>query len=161
MESYIIKSLMRAICCCRSNIHSDSDLQFELVSGRTEQTNSQKTFILETVGSKAMLKLGRLLDYESISKYTLTVHAQNKYGLAATTTINVQVEDVNDNIPAFTEVVRGSVFENEPPGTSVMQVQAIDDDGTEANNQVCWQNINFSVVAYTVERHITNRIEIL
>jgi hypothetical protein len=106
------------------------------VAGRTEQTNSQKTFILETAGPKAMVKLGRLLDYESIADYTLTIRVQNKYSLAATTTINIQLEDVNDNIPAFTEVVRGSVLENEPIGTPVMQVRAIDADGTDANNQV-------------------------
>jgi hypothetical protein len=106
------------------------------VSGRTEQTNAQKTFILETAGPKAMVKLGRLLDYESISEYTLTIRVQNKFSLAATTTVNIQVEDVNDNIPAFTEVVRGSVLENEPTGTPVMQVRAIDADGTEVNNQV-------------------------
>jgi len=106
------------------------------VSGRTEQTNSQKTFILETAGPNAMVKLGRLLDYESVIEYTLTVRVQNKFSLAATTTINIQVEDVNDNIPAFTEVVRGSVLENEPVGTAVMQVRAIDADGTEAHNQV-------------------------
>lgn len=87
------------------------------------------------------MKLGGFLDYESISEYMLTVRVQNKYNLAATTTVNIQVEDVNDNIPAFTEVVRGSVLENEPPGTPVMQVRAIDADGTEANNQVCWENI--------------------
>ena len=85
-----------------------------------------------------MVKLGRLLDYESISEYTLTIRVQNKYSLAATTTVNIQVEDVNDNIPQFTEVVRGSVLENEPVGTAVMQVRAIDADGTEANNQVWW-----------------------
>jgi len=83
-----------------------------------------------------MVKLGRLLDYESVIEYTLTVRVQNKFSLAATTTINIQVEDVNDNIPAFTEVVRGSVLENEPVGTPVMQVRAIDADGTEAHNQV-------------------------
>jgi hypothetical protein len=132
--------LVKHVDCCRSNIPDESDLQFELVSGRTEQTNSQKTFVLETVGPKAVVKLGRFLDYESISEYVLTVRVQNKYNLAATTTINVLVDDVNDNIPAFTEVVRGSVLENEPPGTPVMQVRAIDADGTEANNQVSWQN---------------------
>lgn len=106
------------------------------MAGRTEQTNSQNTFILETAGTKAMIKLGRFLDYESITEYTLTIRVQNKFSLAATTIINIQVEDVNDNIPAFTEVVRGSVLENEPVGTAVMQVRAIDADGTEANNQV-------------------------
>ena len=131
--------------CYRSNIPGESDLQFELISGRTEQTNSLKTFILETQGPKAMVKLGKLLDYESISEYTLTIRVQNKFNLAATTTINIQVQDVNDNIPAFTEVLSGSVLENEPPGTPVMQVRAIDADGTEANNQVIfyWVKCNY------------------
>jgi hypothetical protein len=111
------------------------------VSVRPEQTIYRKTFILETVGPKALVKLGRFLDYESISEYMLTVRVQNKYNLSATTTVNIQVEDVNDNIPAFTEVVIGSVLENEPPGTPAMQVRATDADGTEANNQVCWENI--------------------
>jgi hypothetical protein len=131
-----MEGLIKEYVYRRSNIADESDLQFELVSGRTEQTNSQKTFVLETAGPMAMVKLGRYLDYESISEYTLTIRVQNKYSLAATTTILIQVEDVNDNIPAFTEVVRGSVLENEQAGTPVMQVRAIDADGTEANNQV-------------------------
>jgi len=137
-ENYSDFSTPIATLTAMSNIPGESDLLFELVSGRTEQTNSQKTFILETVGSNATVKLGRLLDYESVTEYTLTVRVQNKYNLAATTTINIQVEDVNDNIPAFTEVVRGSVLENEPVGTAVMQVRAIDADGTEAHNQVTY-----------------------
>lgn len=64
---------------------------------------------------------------------------QNKYNLAAETKINIQVEDVNDNIPSFTEVVSGSVLENEPPGTPVMQVRAIDSDATSAHNQVTYE----------------------
>ncbi|PSN30050.1 DE-cadherin [Blattella germanica] len=137
-ENYQDFSVPVANLTAESNIPGESDLQFELISGRTEQTNAQKTFILETQGPKAMIKLGRLLDYESISEYTLTIRVQNKFNLAATTTINIQVLDVNDNIPAFTEVVSGSVLENEPPGTPVMQVRAIDADGTEANNQVTY-----------------------
>lgn len=137
-ENYSDFSTPVATLTAVSNIPGESDLQFELVSGRTEQTNSQKTFILETAGPKAMVKLGRFLDYESISEYTLTIRVQNKYSLAATTTVNIQVEDVNDRIPEFPEVVRGSVLENEPIGTPVMQVRAIDADGTEANNQVTY-----------------------
>lgn len=56
--------------------------------------------------------------------------------MAAETSINIQLKDVNDNIPAFTEVVSGVVLENEPPGTPVMQVRAIDADATTEHNQV-------------------------
>lgn len=46
---------------------------------------------------------------------------------------------MNDNIPSFTEVVSGSVLENEPPGTPVMQVRAIDSDATSAHNQITYE----------------------
>ncbi|XP_063231568.1 DE-cadherin [Bacillus rossius redtenbacheri] len=120
-----------------SNI-DNGELTFELVTGRTEQTNSKTTFILESKDDTAFLKLGKPLDYETINEYVLTLRVQNKQGLAAETTINVFVTDVNDNIPSFNfkEVPEGIVLENEPPGTPVMQIRAVDMDGTSANNQV-------------------------
>lgn len=59
--------------------------------------------------------------------------------MAAETIVHIEVEDVNDNIPVFTEVGTGSVLENEPPGTPVMQVKAIDADGTSAHNIVSYE----------------------
>lgn len=53
--------------------------------------------------------------------------------------MTIKLEDVNDNIPVFTEVVSGSVLENEPPGTPVMQVRAIDADSTAAYNRVTYE----------------------
>lgn len=53
--------------------------------------------------------------------------------------MNIQVEDVNDNIPVFTEIVSGSVLENEPAGTAVMQVRAIDADSSMAFNRVTYE----------------------
>lgn len=61
---------------------------------------------------------------------------RNKYDLAAEMLIDIEVLDVNDNFPDFRDIEKGSVLENEPIGTSVMQVRAIDRDGTSANNQV-------------------------
>ncbi|XP_054263289.1 DE-cadherin-like [Macrosteles quadrilineatus] len=128
---------------------------FELVHGRTDQTNKDSTFLLETAGdgTTAYIRLGKNLDYESITEYTLTVRIQNKYNLASETVINIQLEDVNDRTPTFTEVVSGSVSENEPPGTPVMQVRAIDGDGTSANNQVMYELVDntdvFTIDPYT------------
>ena len=120
----------------RSNIPEENELLFELVSGRTEQTNKGNTFVLAVEGEQAQIKLGGYLDYESVTEYILTLRVQNKYNLASETQIMIHVEDVNDNIPAFTEVFSGSVLEKEPAGTPVMQVRAIDADGTSAHNQV-------------------------
>ena len=46
------------------------------------------------------------------------------------------IEDVNDEIPLFTEREQETVLEGEPIGTKVTQVNAIDKDGTFPNNQV-------------------------
>ncbi|XP_014282551.1 DE-cadherin isoform X2 [Halyomorpha halys] len=126
---------------------------FELVTGRTEQTNKYSTFRLESDANTAHIRLARRMDYESIAEYTLTIRIQNKYNLASETSINIQLEDVNDNIPAFTEVVSGVVLENEPAGTPVMQVRAIDADSTTAHNQVTYEladnTENFAIDRYT------------
>lgn len=52
------------------------------------------------------------------------------------------LEDVNDEIPLFTEREQETVLEGEPIGTKVTQVNAIDKDGTFPNNQVSamWTN---------------------
>lgn len=46
------------------------------------------------------------------------------------------LEDVNDEIPLFTEREQETVLEGEPIGTKVTQVNAIDKDGTYPNNEV-------------------------
>ncbi|XP_033228153.1 DE-cadherin-like [Belonocnema kinseyi] len=120
----------------QSNNDQSPDLLFELVTGRTEQTNKKNTFRLESTNGTAHIKLAKHLDYESIANYTLLVRVQNKYQLAAETVVNIRVLDVNDNIPIFGKLEKGSVLENEPPGVPVMQVRAIDADGTSAHNQV-------------------------
>lgn len=57
--------------------------------------------------------------------------------LASEATVYIMLEDVNDEIPLFTEREQETVLEGEPIGTKVTQVNAIDKDGTFPNNQVC------------------------
>lgn len=54
------------------------------------------------------------------------------------------LEDVNDEIPLFTEREQETVLEGEPIGTKVTQVNAIDKDGTFPNNQVS-ENLLFLI----------------
>lgn len=56
--------------------------------------------------------------------------------LASEATVVIMLEDVNDEIPLFTEREQETVLEGEPIGTKVTQVNAIDKDGTFPNNQV-------------------------
>ncbi|XP_067631641.1 DE-cadherin isoform X2 [Eurosta solidaginis] len=122
-----------------SNVPDKPEVIFELITGRTEQTNSKKTFVFNQTGTTVIIGLGKLLDYESVTEYTLTMSARNTYDLVAEHIVKIKVEDVNDNIPYFTEVKKGTLLENEPPGTPVMQVRAFDMDGTEANNIVSFE----------------------
>ena len=91
---------------------------------------------LESNKDVADIKLGLQLDYEKNTQYSLIVRVKNNYQLAAETVVDIEILDVNDNIPVFRDIKGGSVLENEPPGVFVMQVRAIDADGTSANNQV-------------------------
>lgn len=124
-----------------SNI-DNPQLQFELVKGKTTQTNKDSTFILApftNTSRKVSVKLARNLDYETVTEYTLTVRVTNKDSLQAIVPIHITVEDVNDEIPTFNELIYGSVLENEEPGAEVMQVKAVDLDGTSANNIVSYK----------------------
>lgn len=56
--------------------------------------------------------------------------------MASEATVYIMLEDVNDEIPLFTEREQETVLEGEPIGTKVTQVNAIDKDGTFPNNQV-------------------------
>ena len=93
-------------------------------------------FRLQSKDNVAYIKLSQHLDYETNTEYTLTVRVKNKYNLAAEKKIKIEVLDVNDNIPVFLDMDKGSVLENEPAGVPVMQVRANDADSTSAHNQV-------------------------
>lgn len=91
---------------------------------------------LESNKDEAVIKLSNHLDFENIPHYMIILRAVNKHQLASEIVIPIKILDVNDNIPVFRDIKKGSVLENEPPGVSVMQVRAIDADGTSDNNQV-------------------------
>ena len=64
--------------------------------------------------------------------------------MASEATIFVVLEDVNDEIPLFSEREQERVLEGEPVGTIVTRVNAVDKDGTFPNNQVCSENREMS-----------------
>ncbi|KAG5874265.1 hypothetical protein JTB14_028072 [Gonioctena quinquepunctata] len=121
-----------------SNI-KDKELVYELVKGKTFQTNSEQTFLLVPEGNVAHIKLARTLDYETVTEYTLTVRVKNKDSMDTSINIPIKVLDVNDEIPNFLEFLKGSVVENDGAGVQAIQVRAIDKDGTSANNIVSYE----------------------
>ena len=70
------------------------------------------------------------LDYEMSTEHTITVTASNPDGLNSTGhDITINVINENDNAPVFTmDPYNASVTEHSDPGTSVVTVEATDDD---------------------------------
>lgn len=125
-----------------SGIKGDRTVFYTIIKGSTEQTNKQRTFQVATRVDGphiyADIFLNHYLDYEKITFYNLTIRAENNGAqqLASECSVNIEVEDVNDEIPLFVEREQQTVLESMPPGTKVTQVQAIDADGTSPNNLV-------------------------
>ncbi|KAM9230327.1 cadherin EGF LAG seven-pass G-type receptor 1 isoform 1-T1 [Dugong dugon] len=71
------------------------------------------------------------LDYEDQAAYTLAITAQDN-GIpqkSDTTSLEILILDANDNAPRFLrDFYQGSVFEDAPPSTSVLQLSATDRD---------------------------------
>ncbi|GCB61025.1 hypothetical protein scyTo_0004039 [Scyliorhinus torazame] len=80
------------------------------------------------------------LDYESQTKHVLTVKATDSVtGSYAEAIVEIEVEDVNDNPPVFTEKVYGAVLsEASSIGTPVVKVSANDADSGR-NKAVSYQ----------------------
>ncbi|XP_043837814.1 protocadherin gamma-B1 isoform X25 [Dromiciops gliroides] len=103
-------------------------------------------------GSKyAELVLEKPLDREKQSSYDLVLTAVDS-GVpvrSGTVEIRINVTDANDNWPVFSqEVYRVSLRENLPPGSSVLQVTATDQD--EGNNA----EITYSISTEETLKHL-------
>ncbi|KAM5124892.1 LOW QUALITY PROTEIN: uncharacterized protein ACOB7L_007965 [Callospermophilus lateralis] len=113
------------------------------VSHRDSGANGQVTCFLTphvpfklvpTFKNYYSLVLDSVLDPETISDYKLVVTARDggSPSLSATASMSVEVADVNDNAPAFTQT-EYTVFvkENNPPGFHIFTVSAPDADARE------------------------------
>ena len=138
-ETYSDYSTPVAKYTATSNIPDDPIIFFLLVTGRTEQTNKGNTFraMPDPHDQNAVLIfLAKPLEFEKVNKYTLTVQVKNSPDFMSEALLTVKVKDENNQAPVFTNVESGTVLENEPAGTIVMHVSAVDADGTIPNNQV-------------------------
>ena len=96
---------------------------------------------------------GNSLDHESIEHYILTVSASDSGNpvLTATSTVYVNVKDINDNAPEIEEsLYEVNVAEDVPIGTAVVQVVATDQD-SESNTEL----------QFSLEDSVSNIFEIL
>ncbi|XP_023653219.2 protocadherin Fat 2 [Paramormyrops kingsleyae] len=92
------------------------------------EENSSKSFHIDF--KTGILSTADRLDYETQSRHVLTVRATDSVaGTFSEATVEIEVEDINDNAPAFSQMpYMASLPEGLPIGTSVLQVFATDRD---------------------------------
>ncbi len=101
---------------------------------------AESEFIIDEVTGKIYAQ--RTLDREARAVWRFVVLATDEggEGLTGFTDVIINVWDINDNAPLFScapDSCNGDVAENSPPGTSVMEMTAIDlDDAAVGQNAV-------------------------
>ncbi|XP_062055036.1 protocadherin-23 [Lepus europaeus] len=98
-------------------------LEYSLVSG-----NHEEVFQIDALSGVVTTRV--VLDYESSSSYSLTVQATDRGlpRLSATSMINIQVTDINDNAPSFLPSEAVQIAEDSLPGLIVSRVSVHDVD---------------------------------
>ena len=106
-----------------ADLGSNAEIVYELVG------NNAQPFAINS--STGVISLRQQLDYEMVTTYVINVIAydQGIPSLTSTATLEIQVIDINDNPPVFSEVEYFTAIpENLSIGGSVLQVQASDED---------------------------------
>ncbi|XP_067853677.1 neural-cadherin [Heptranchias perlo] len=111
----------------------DPRVTYNLEDGLVPETNMPVRFYLtpNREDGTASILVAEPLDYETTRHFMLKVRAQNVAAvpLAAFTTVNINLTDVNDNVPFFTSsIYEASITEGAERKTSVLQVVATDQD---------------------------------
>ena len=88
---------------------------------------TEDAILLDLYGT---LTVNRTLDYEEVSEYRFNlIIYDGRYFAPAYTTVVVEIENVNDNMPYFPLLFyNATLSENAPPGTLNLIIQARDDD---------------------------------
>ncbi|KAM4709804.1 protocadherin Fat 1 [Discoglossus pictus] len=104
----------------------NSHIRYSITNG-----NQGNTFIIDPV--RGEVKVNKLLDREKVSGYTLTIQAEDNGSPPRhnTTTVNIDVSDVNDNPPVFSKENYSIIIqENKPIGFSVLLLVVTDKDSS-------------------------------
>lgn len=106
-------------------VATDSDQNAQLIFSLQDPAALQYVTIDPLTG---VIKLGKSFDYEQIQNLRFNVIVSDGE-LNSTATVEIEVLDVNDNSPRFSQpIVEVTVKENLPVGSNVVQVKASDHD---------------------------------
>ncbi|PKK21808.1 FAT atypical cadherin 2 [Columba livia] len=109
---------------------AEEPIIYSLVKGTTAESNKDEVFTLDK--QTGALKIKKAMDHETTKWYQIDVMAHCSHQeteLVSLVSVNIHVQDVNDNRPVFeADPYKAFVMENMPSGTTVIQVTANDQD---------------------------------
>ncbi|XP_010181879.1 PREDICTED: protocadherin Fat 2 [Mesitornis unicolor] len=118
---------------------AEDPIIYSLVKGTTTESNKDEVFAVDK--QTGALKIKKAMDHETTKWYQIDVMAlcsHQETELVSLVSVNIQVQDVNDNKPVFeADPYKAFVMENMPSGTTVIQVTANDQD-TGSDGQVTY-----------------------
>ncbi|CAM5108710.1 unnamed protein product [Eretmochelys imbricata] len=125
-EDAMLEQLVITVMADDADGPSNSHIHYSIIDG-----NQGSPFTIDHTNGE--IKVTKLLDREEISGYTLTVQASDNGNPSRvnTTTVNIDVSDVNDNPPVFSKGNYSVIIqENKPVGFSVLQLTVTDKDSS-------------------------------
>ncbi|CAJ0953603.1 unnamed protein product [Ranitomeya imitator] len=140
----------------RENIPVNSTILQVSASDEDEGVNAQITYsfsntaktIFETLTinqNNGEIKIKRILDYEVIKFYDISVQAEDGGGLAAHAKVLIEITDENDNAPEISITSSSDLIpEDSPPGTMVALIQVHDPDSGEKGEVSMYNNWRFA-----------------
>uniref|UniRef100_A0A3P9JR54 Cadherin domain-containing protein n=1 Tax=Oryzias latipes TaxID=8090 RepID=A0A3P9JR54_ORYLA len=96
--------------------------------------------------STGVISVAGDIDYEKEKKYELRLEARDRGGLTGTSTIIIDVSDVNDNAPVITIMSYSSAVSEDAPVDTTIAIINVRDADSEKNGQVTFNaNIPFII----------------
>ena len=123
-EDATVGSLLLTLVAMDSDLGTAGDISFNITAGDPNE-------VFAIGSTSGQLTLNAFLDFEIQTSYNITISAADG-GIPRQSSIalvDIQVIDVNDVPPVFTQALyNGSIFENDPPGQTILTVETIDAD---------------------------------
>lgn len=102
----------------------DSRLHYDISSG-----NIRGRFAITSQNGKGLITVAQPLDYKQERRFLLVITATDSGGRSDSANVNINITDANNFAPVFENApYSASVFEDDPIGTTVLVVSAIDAD---------------------------------